>query len=165
MEIVQLQELTKRLQKIEDELAIRNLAARFTDAVNERDAVAFRELWADDAVWEIGPPYQSSARAAEAIVEMFTRLLAAKPMFVQLTHSGVISFTSGCTATARFTERERGKGPQDYYENLAVYRDELVKQPDGWRFKRRFYEYRYLDTSPFVSTIVPLDLVKNGRGT
>jgi len=158
MEIVQLQELTERLQKIEDELAIRNLTAQFTDAVNERDAAAFRELWADDAVWEIGPPYQLSARGAQAIVEMFTRLLAAKPMFVQLTHSGVISVTSEYTATARFTERERGKGLQDYYENLAVYRDELVKQPNGWRFKRRFYEYRYLDTSPFASTIVPLDL-------
>ncbi|XAH22139.1 nuclear transport factor 2 family protein [Xylophilus sp. GW821-FHT01B05] len=157
MEHVQLQELASRLQKIEDELAIRNLAARFTDAVNERDTAAFRELWTDDAVWEIGQPFPSSAHGIEAIVEMLTRLLAPKPLFIQLTHSGVVSFTGESSACARFAERERGKGEQDYYENLAIYRDELVKQSNGWRFKRRSYEYRFLDTSAFTGTGFPVD--------
>lgn len=154
MSNAQYQDIAERLVRVEDELAIRNLAAQFTDAVNERDVEAFRALWADDAVWEIGPPYQTSAAGVEAIVAMFSRLLEAKPTFVQLTHSGVVSFTSNNTAHTRFTERERGKGPGDYYENLAVYRDEVVKQTNGWRFKRRFYEYRYLDTSEFKGTMM-----------
>ena len=150
-----LHDLAERLKKIEDELAIRNLAARFTDAVNERDVDAFRTLWTDDAVWEIGPPLQVSAQGIDAIASMMTRLLELKTLFVQLTHSGVVTFTGEDTAIARFTERERGKGDHDYYENLAIYRDELVRQANGWRFKCRFYEYRYLDTSTFTGSSIP----------
>lgn len=152
-----LHDLAARLKKLEDELAIRNLAARFTDAVNERNVDAFRELWTDDAVWEIGPPLQVSAQGIDAIANMMTRLLEPKSLFIQLTHSGVVTFTDEDTAIARFTERERGKGEHDYYENLAIYRDELVRQANGWRFKRRFYEYRYLDTSRFTGAAIPLD--------
>jgi hypothetical protein len=57
-------------------------------------------------------------------------MLEPRTLFVQLTDSGVISFTDENTAIARFTERERGKGQQDYYENLAVYRDELATQSE-----------------------------------
>jgi ketosteroid isomerase-like protein len=103
-------ELSGRIKRIEDELAIRNLVARFTDAVNERDSSAFRLLWADDAVWEIGAPLAASAQEVDAIVDMLSHLLALKPVFIRLTHSGVIEFTGDDTATARFTERERAKG-------------------------------------------------------
>jgi len=143
------QSLADRLRAVEDELSIRNLVARFTDAVNERDTDAFRRLWTDDAVWEIGPPLPAKAEGIDAIANMFARLLEPKILFIQLTHSGVITFTGQNAATARFTERERGKGLQDYYENLAVYRDQFERGPHGWRFKQRYYEYRYLDTSAF----------------
>lgn len=153
MDQAQFLDFERRLGIVEDELAIRNLAARFTDAVNERDVDAFRQLWVDDAVWEIGPPLSGRADGVGAIVEMFVKLLEPKTLFIQLTHSGVIDFTGRDSATARFTERERGKGAQDFYENLAVYRDELVRTPHGWRFKSRNYEYRYLDTSAFSGAV------------
>jgi uncharacterized protein (TIGR02246 family) len=149
----QLADLERRLKMVEDELAIRNLAARFTDAVNERDAGAFRRVWTEDAVWEIGPPRGALAEGLDAIVEMFVRLLQPETLFIQLTHSGMIDFTGPDSATARFTERERGKGQNDYYENLAIYRDELVRTANGWRFEARVYEYRYLDTSAFSGEI------------
>jgi ketosteroid isomerase-like protein len=153
MDQAQVADLERRFRRVEDDLAIRNLAARFTDAVNERDANSFRQLWTNDAVWEIGPPLSARADGPEAIVEMFVRLLEPKSLFIQLTHSGVIDFNGDDTATARFTERERGKGLHDYYENLAVYRDDLARTSDGWRFKRRNYEYRYLDTSAIVGDV------------
>jgi hypothetical protein len=155
MDLNDVYELSRRVKRIEDELAIRNLAARFTDAVNERDHSAFRRLWADDAVWEIGAPLAARAQGVDAIVDMLSHLLALKPVFIQLTHSGVIEFTGDDSATARFTERERGKGRDDYYENLAVYHDEFVRLNDGWRFKRRYYQYRYLDTSAFTGAAFP----------
>jgi hypothetical protein len=153
MDPARLLDLERRLGMVEDEVAIRNLAARFTDAVNERDVDAFRKLWTDDAVWEIGPPLSARADGVGTIAEMFVRLLEPKTLFIQLTHSGVINFTDNDSATARFTERERGKGLHDYYENLAVYRDELVRAPNVWRFKSRKYEYRYLDTSAFSGAV------------
>ena len=70
--------LEERLQAVEDELSIRNLVARYTDAVNQRDLAAFRQLWTDDAVWEIGPPLQSRADGIDEIVALLRRLLQAE---------------------------------------------------------------------------------------
>ncbi|MCA1474197.1 nuclear transport factor 2 family protein [Bradyrhizobium sp. NBAIM08] len=147
-------DLEQRLRALEDELSIRSLVARFTDAVNERDANAFRQLWSDEATWEIGAPFSKKARGVEAIVSMLEELFNPKVLFVQLTHSGVLTLTGENTAVGRFTERERGKGQNDYYDNLAVYHDQYVRNIDGWRFERRYYEYRFLDTSPFQGDVV-----------
>ena len=147
--------LEERLKAVEDELSIRNLAARYTDAVNERDIGAFRELWTDDAVWEIGPPLQSRAEGVDEIVALLSRLLQAEKYFMQMTHSGVIEI-KGDRATARFVERERGRGESSYYDSLAVYEDLLMREADGWRFAKRFYQYRFLDQSPFGGEAFPV---------
>jgi ketosteroid isomerase-like protein len=147
--------LEERLKAVEDELSIRNLVARYTDAVNQRDIGAFRELWTDDAVWEIGPPLQSRAEGVDEIVALLSRLLQAEKYFMQMTHSGVIEI-KGDRATARFVMRERGRGESTYYDCLAVYEDVLVRDADGWRFARRFYHYRFLDQSPFAGDAFPV---------
>jgi len=147
--------LEERLQAVEDELSIRNLVARYTDAVNQRDLAAFRQLWTDDAVWEIGPPLQSRANGIDEIVALLSRLLQAQQYFMQMTHSGVIEI-KGDRATARFVERERGRGESSYYDSLAVYEDVLVRGADGWRFAERFYRYRFLDQSPFGGEAFPV---------
>jgi hypothetical protein len=87
---------------------------------------------------------------------MLKRLLKPQTGFMQMTHSGVV-WLAGDKATARFVQREHGfskgggaNGADGFYENLAVYNDELVREIDGkWRFSKRVYVYRYLDTSPF----------------
>ena len=147
--------LEERLKAVEDELSIRNLVARYTDAVNQRDIGAFRELWTDDAVWEIGPPLQSSAEGIDEIVALLSRLLQAEKYFMQMTHSGVIEI-KGDRATARFVERERGRGESTYYDCLAVYEDVLVREAAGWLFAKRFYQYRFLDQSPFAGEAFPV---------
>ena len=144
-----------RLRAVEDELAIRALAARFSDCANERDYDGFADLWQAKGVWEIGPPLESRAHGVDAIVGMLRRLLEPQTGFMQMTHSGVVRI-EGDRATARFVEREHGFGrgagadADRFYENLAVYNDMLVREIDGrWRFLKRAYTYRYLDTSAF----------------
>ena len=117
--------LEVRLRAVEDRLEIQALAARFSDAVNERDVQAFTQLWASDRpVWEIGPPLQSRAQGIDEIIAMLRRLLQIERYFMQITHSGVLTI-DGDRATARFVERERGRGDGTYYDNLAVYDDVL----------------------------------------
>ena len=156
-----------RLRALEDELAIRHLAARFSDCANERDFDGFAELWSARAVWEIGPPLASRAVGVDAIVTMLERLLAPQTGFMQMTHSGVVRIR-GDLATARFVEREHAfaaragsDGSDGYYENLAVYNDELSRELDGnWRFTRRSYVYRYLDRSPFGGQVFGLPIAE-----
>jgi ketosteroid isomerase-like protein len=141
--------LEARLRAVEDRLEIQALAARFSDAVNGRDVPAFAKLWASDRpIWEIGPPLQSCAQGIDEITAMLQRLLQIERYFMQMTHSGVVTI-DGDRATARFVERERGRGDGSYYDNLAVYDDVLVREPGGWRFLERHYRYRFLDQRPF----------------
>jgi ketosteroid isomerase-like protein len=148
--------LEVRLRAVEDRLEIQALAARFSDAVNERDMTAFAQLWASGRpIWEIGPPLRSRAEGIDEIVAMLRRLLQMERYFMQMTHSGVVTI-DGDRATARFIEREHGQGDGTYYENLAVYDDVLVKEPAGWRFLERHYRYRFLDQTPFGGDAFPV---------
>lgn len=40
-------EILERLQRLEDRMDIQQLAASFSDAVNERDVAAFGGVWAE----------------------------------------------------------------------------------------------------------------------
>ena len=145
-----------RLRAIEDQLEIQGLAARYSDAVNERNLEAFRGLWTSNRpIWEIGPPLQSRAEGIDAIVALQRRLMQAEQYFMQMTHLGVIEI-KGDQATARFVMRERGRGEQTYYDNLAVYEDVLVREAGGWRFAKRSYHYRFLDQNPFGGDAFPV---------
>jgi hypothetical protein len=106
-------------------------------------------------MWEIGAPLQASAHGVDEIVALLRRLLQAEKYFMQMTHSGVIE-VNGDRATARFVERERGRGESTYYDSLAVYEDVLVREADGWRLARRSYQYRFLDQSPFGGEAFPV---------
>jgi ketosteroid isomerase-like protein len=143
-------DLESRLRVLEDQMAVQQLAARFTDAVNERNVPAFDGLWASDgAIWEIGRPLAARAQGQQNIVAMLGQLMRIQTYFMQLTHSGVITI-EGDRATARWDMRERGKGDGSYYDNLAVYDDVLVRERHGWRFLSRSYTYRFLDQSAFA---------------
>ena len=97
------------------------MAARFGDAVNERDNAAFLSLWADaGAIWEIGKPLAPRAEGNEAIAALLEGLFTIERYFVQMIHSGVITL-AGDHAVARFVIREHGRGDSTCYDNLAVY--------------------------------------------
>ena len=148
--------LEARLRAVEGRLEIQALAARFSDAVNERDVSAFAQLWASNhPIWEIGLPLPSRAEGKDAIIAMLKGLYQIQRYFMQMTHSGVITI-DGDRATARFVVRERGKGDGTYYDNLAVYDDVLVREAGVWRFLERHYRYRFLDQTPFAGNAFPV---------
>jgi hypothetical protein len=145
-----------RLRTVEDQLEIQGLAARFSDAVNERDFEAFNRLWCSDRpVWDIGPPLKSRAEGIDQIMALLRRLMGIERYFVQMTHSGVIEI-KGDQATARFVEQEWGRGESTYYNCLGVYEDVLLREAGGWRFAKRSFHYRFLDQSPFGGDAFPI---------
>ena len=139
-------ELQTHLQLITDELAVRDLTARFSDACNTRNIEAFRRLWLADGVWEIGEPLPARAEGIEKIVKMLENLLNAWEFFVQMTHTGIVRI-SGDMATARWTVQETARQPKatGFYNNFALYEDKLVRVEGNWYFAERRYEYIYLD--------------------
>ena len=49
------------IERLAIDADIRDLTARFSDAVNRCDPDAFGDLFADDGAWEIGEPFPSGA--------------------------------------------------------------------------------------------------------
>lgn len=130
------------LQRLADELAIRDLAARFTDAVNRNDAAALGALFTDDGEWLVPGmetthgPAAASARIAD-LRSTFVNLL-------QLLYSGHVDLADdGRSATATWYLAENASDGENSFAFTGVYEDELRKTDDGWRFARRRFSFLY----------------------
>jgi ketosteroid isomerase-like protein len=142
-----------------DDAVIRDLVARFADAVNRLDVVAFEALWTPEATWIIDPPtdYRSSGPRAEIASGFETGMRAGWKSFSQYVHGTVVEL-DGDRAVARSYLSELGIPAQGEggYMNYGTYIDQLERTTDGWRFKERHYRYLYLDTSPLRGEGAPL---------
>jgi uncharacterized protein (TIGR02246 family) len=122
------------------QLEIRDLAARFTDAVNRRAPKEVAGLFTEDGAWHV--PGVPSAVGHEAIGDLLAGLLTNFARLIQLTHSGHVD-VSGSTATATWYITERGADSAgDTFEFTGVYTDRLVRtEQDGWRFAERSFGF------------------------
>lgn len=149
--------IEQRLQHLEDESAIRELAARFADATTRADYDALRSVFKPDAVFRIGEPNAVTCNGVDDIVEFMGKLRNDKDFFVQFVHSGLIQI-HGNTASARWLMREVALvSGKTYYNNFGFFIDEIEKVEGKWFFKSRAYQYLYLDTDPFTGMAVAFD--------
>ena len=131
-------DLETRLRAVEDELAIRALAARFGDCVNQRDFWGFAELWSARAIWDIGPPMPGRAEGVDAIVAMLQRRLQLRLGLMPSPRFGVLHIT-GDTARVRLSGHR------------ILIEDEMLREACGrWRFARRVCRHRYFETPGFA---------------
>lgn len=133
-----------------DEVAIRALCDRYTDAVNQRDWPVYRETWAEDGLWDLGPPVNQRKAGIEAIMAEVQRAVGGMDLFVQMPHAFTLLHLAADRAEARVTLNEVGRiradsrdllGGADGMNILAIYTDALVRgQDQRWRFSRREYK-------------------------
>jgi hypothetical protein len=146
--------LEERIQRIEDESAIRQLVARFADICTYGDLQAFPKLWVSHGdnkpMWTLTEPFAMSATGIDEIMDMARKLRDPRDFFVQLVHTGLLDI-NGDHATGRWIMHEVGKGPGEvYYNNFAFYEDFMEKQDGKWYFARRNYKYMFLDSDSFA---------------
>jgi uncharacterized protein (TIGR02246 family) len=121
------------------QLEIRDLTARFTDAVNRHAPKDLASLFAADGEWHV--PGVPVASGQEAIAALLAKLLGNFERLVQLTHSGHVDVT-GDTATATWYLTENAEDAAGTaYAFTGVYTDRLVNTPDGWRFATRSFAF------------------------
>ena len=134
--------------EIADENAIRNLAHAFSDAVNRRDFDLFASIWSPDGEWTITDPIPSTAIGRDNIDKHVRELLEVWTFFVQQTHSGIVS-VEGDVARASWTVQETGRTADGtrFYNNFAIYEDDLIKVDGVWSFTKRVYHYLWVDLS------------------
>ncbi len=148
------------LQRIEDDLAIRDLVARFADSVNRKVATQMYPLFTDDIVLEVvGFGVWSGA---DAVVTFLDDILSLWEGFVQAVHSGVVTLEGGPLpqqATGRWYLSEFGvREGLDSYAS-GSYSDHYVKENGVWRFSQRRFDLLYFRQGGTVTTYpVPPEL-------
>ncbi len=128
-------------RSVEDELAIRNLVARYCHAIAERDDKAWADTWAEDGEWHV---LGQEVRGREAVLAHYLKLVATAKWVVQVATDGAIEVT-GDSATGRWQIQETIQ-TQDGRAALNVgrYRDRYRRGADGvWRFARREFRTSY----------------------
>ena len=128
---------------VPDELAgrieIRDLTARFTDAVNRRAPKELADLFTEDGQWHV--PGLPVATGREAISTVLSGLLKNFTRLIQLTHSGHVDIT-GDTATATWYITENAEDTDgNAFAFTGVYTDRLARTEDGWRFASRSFAF------------------------
>lgn len=136
------------LSRLQDELEIRALPARFAEAATLRDHDAFVETWAEDGIWRISPPIDRTFAGRQAIAAAIPRMLALWEWFVQIPSSGTVQL-AGDEASGRWlvTERARPASGDGGHFNVGLYEDAYVREQGRWKFRSRTYHYLYLDES------------------
>ena len=128
-----------------DELAIRNLVARYADAVWRRDGDAWESGWASDAVWLL--PGGKAINGRSEIRAGWERAMSRYPTVVQIVHQGEVN-VDGDTGTGRWYLTERGTTiDDDPIDHLGTF-DDVYCQVDGvWLFASRRFEVIALGTA------------------
>lgn len=137
----------------EDELAVRNLVAGYSDAVCRRDPAAWAATWTVDCVWDLGGGRVVHGR--EAALELWTAALTKYPWVAQLAPTGTVEITGdtgrGSWWVLELNHLQDASGTL----HLGHYDDEYRRTDEGWRFASRRFAMVYrgpLDPG----TVVPL---------
>ncbi len=123
------------------QIEIRDLTARFTDAVNRRAPEELAGLFTKDGEWHV--PGVPTATGREAISGVLAGLLKNFQRLIQLTHSGHVD-VNGDNATATwYVSETAADGAGNAFAFTGVYTDSLVRTEEGWRFAQRSFAFLY----------------------
>jgi ketosteroid isomerase-like protein len=133
------------------ECGIRQLHARFTDAVWRKDQAAFADCFSLDAVWKIaGMQFDGRANIATA----FDNLLGRCERVRLITETPLIEL-AGAVALGRTPVTEMAKMPDGSAAlTIGIYHDQYVNEGQFWRYSSRHFSLHY--RGPFE---MPADLV------
>ena len=138
---------------LEDEMALRNLMARYIDAVNRDDANAWIATWAQDGEWNLmGQPI----RGRDHILEVWQQMMANFEFAVMLPNSCLFN-VDGDTATGHWYLHEYLRDKQGAATTvLSRYLDTYVRRDGQWLYQSRHYDMIYNGPGDLSGTYTPL---------
>lgn len=128
-----------RLQRVEDDLAIRRILVDYATFLDSRDYASYADLFTPDGEWTNAT---SSHKGRAAIREMLESVLGAagapnRSNYHIITNPRVDLDGDHATATSRYLFVMRGPNGQPTPSLAGVYHDDLVRQDGKWKIKRR----------------------------
>ncbi len=136
-----------------DELAIRNLLARYADAVCRRDADAWIDTWAPDCTWDLGGGRVT--RGHEETLALWQASIAKYPWVAQLPASGTVEQVGDDVHGRWYVLELNHVGDGSGVLHLGHYLDTYVRVDGGWRFGTRRFHLIYRGSMD-AGTVNPL---------
>jgi uncharacterized protein (TIGR02246 family) len=141
------------MNNIEDELALRNLMARYVDAVNRNDASAWASTWATDGVWNLlGTP----VTGRDNILGLWQQMMSGFEFAIMMPSSCVLDITDD-TASGHWYLQEYTRDLEGNASSvLSRYLDTYIKQDGQWLYQSREYGFIYHGAPDLSGTYTPL---------
>ena len=141
------------MHNLEDELALKNLMARYVDAVNRRDGDAWSATWAEDSVWNL---LGSPVAGKDNILGLWQQMMSGFEFALMMPSSSLFEI-DGDSASGHWYLHEYTRDLEGTASTiLSRYVDTYVKQDGQWLFKTRDYGFIYNGPSDLSGTYTPL---------
>jgi hypothetical protein len=128
-------------QRAVDELDVRNLLARFSQATDGGTVEEYGALLTEGATFDLGSRYDAPFIGREAVVAGHVQRraegVAGPTAGVRHMLSTTVVEVDGDRATARSHWQLFRTSGDFMLVGMGVYTDELIRTPDGWRLQRR----------------------------
>jgi uncharacterized protein (TIGR02246 family) len=123
-----------------DELAIRQLAAEYIDAVNRYNGEDWIATWSDDATWFL---MGMEVSGKEDIFNLWKGAMSTFDFAIMMLNSGTVT-VDGDSASGRWYVTEHINPKEgDTNLTLGVYDDKYIKKDGKWLFSERRYHVMY----------------------
>ena len=139
---------------LRDELAIRSLVARYSNAVCCDDISEWRTTWSQDGIWSL---LGNTHEGQNAIVTHFQNVTRSLEAVIQHPHGGMISFEKNGRATGRWSMTEYARMASDGAALLTIglYDDVYIPVNSQWLFAERAFNVLYMGPPDLSSPFQP----------
>jgi uncharacterized protein (TIGR02246 family) len=128
------------MSKLEDELALRDLMARYVDAVNRYDPEAWIATWAEDGIWNLlGTPVEGR----DNILALWQQMMATFEFAIMMPNSCLFQI-DGDSATGHWYLHEYSRDLEGNVSAiLSRYVDTYTRREGEWLYQSREYGFIY----------------------
>lgn len=137
-----LEDTLARLERVEDELAIRQLTARYVFAIDDRDLAGVGALFTTDAVFR-SVDGAMNATGREAILEQFRKRFSVLGAGNHVTHDHVITLETPSRARGQVSAHAELWRKGQMMVTALRYADIYAKTDGAWRFAERTLSFLY----------------------
>lgn len=132
------------------EFAIRQLHARYADALWRKDPDSFAALFAQDAEWKIAGMH---LRGREEIKREFAKFMRHIDRTLMTLGTPIVTNVNGIICSRTLVTENNKFADGRTASTIGVYYERFVQEYDGWRFKWRHWNLYYIGPPDFSAPL------------
>lgn len=150
--------LEQRIQKLEDQAAIKRLVDTFANMADQMDIANQMYLFTEDATVAtyFGDTLFASMQGREQIAEVFSNFIANFTTMYHMNGHLVVDIDGDRASSTHYclvTLISEQQGKQYKNMNGIIYQDEYVRQGDQWLIAKREARFNWRDTSELIAEL------------